>query len=278
MKPLQKLLPLLIAGALAIAAFVIWKLGSPGSEFGQSGATDGLPDPMPYLSDLATPPDWSQIDPWQQSITRAEFIQLMDEVFTVSDRWRDWFLVGDTSVEIMTGRDDENYVLEFAVTEMDATPGPRYWRPASALPPAPSGKPLADLHIAIDPGHIGGRWAKIEERWFKVGDGKPVKEGGMTLFVANLLKPELEKLGAKVSLVRSETEPVTTYRPESLMEAARAKSPDSPQRLAERLFYRTAEIRARAEKVNRELKPDLVLCLHFNAESWGNPDEPTLIP
>jgi len=37
-----------------------------------------------------------------------------------------------------------------------------------------------------------------------------------------------------------------------------------------------AEIHERAKRVNRTLKPDLTLCLHFNAEPWGNPANPTL--
>jgi hypothetical protein len=107
----------------------------------------------------------------------------------------------------------------------------------------------------------------------------PVKEGDMTLQVARLLKPQLEKLGAIVTLVRDDTEPVTSMRPESLKEAAgnSAKGGDIAK-LAERLFYRTAEIRARAAKVNESIQPDLVLCLHFNADAWGDPKAPTLVP
>jgi hypothetical protein len=45
---------------------------------------------------------------------------------------------------------------------------------------------------------------------------------------------------------------------------------------AERLFYRTGEIRNRARLVNERIRPDLVVCLHFNAEEWGNPNRPTL--
>jgi hypothetical protein len=42
------------------------------------------------------------------------------------------------------------------------------------------------------------------------------------------------------------------------------------------LFYRYSEIRRRAALVNFKLHPDLVLCLHFNAEGWGDPTSPTL--
>jgi hypothetical protein len=98
-----------------------------------------------------------------------------------------------------------------------------------------------------------------------------------------LLKPRLEGLGARVSLVRDKSEPITPLRPDSLLTAAGDSvgpetSPAELQQLAERLFYRPAEIRARAALVNDVLKPDLVLCLHFNAEPWGDPANPTLVP
>ena len=45
---------------------------------------------------------------------------------------------------------------------------------------------------------------------------------------------------------------------------------------SEILFYRYSEIRRRAALVNTTLHRDLVLCLHFNAEGWGDPNRPTL--
>ena len=45
----------------------------------------------------------------------------------------------------------------------------------------------------------------------------------------------------------------------------------------ELLFYRNSEIRRRASLVNYRLRPDLVLCLHFNAEPWGDPSHPKLV-
>jgi len=46
---------------------------------------------------------------------------------------------------------------------------------------------------------------------------------------------------------------------------------------SEILFYRYSEIRSRAVLVNYKITSDLVLCLHFNAEGWGDPNAPTLI-
>ncbi|MFC7336587.1 hypothetical protein ACFQY0_05305 [Haloferula chungangensis] len=271
-------IPLLTALFLGLITLLFWKSPPISSTTSPSDSPPALEPPAvpaPRLSDLAPPPDWSELDAWQEKITRREFIEMMDSVFTVSPAWREWFVVGTDQVEVKTAEAEAPYVLRFS--KAPDTSGPRYWRSAGELPAAPAGRPLEGLRIAIDPGHIGGKWAKIEERWFQVGDGKPVREGSMTLEVAKMLKPMLESLGADVTLVRTANEPVTNYRPESLMSEALDRSIDSPRKLAERLFYRTAEIRARGDKVNHEIKPDLVLCLHFNAEGWGDPLLPRLV-
>ncbi|MEY4246038.1 MAG: hypothetical protein RLZZ245_3623 [Verrucomicrobiota bacterium] len=235
------------------------------------------------LSFLASQPDWKNLDIFQNTITRPEFETLLTQVFTTGNAWQNVIEISNSSARITTSNagDTEVFQLQFAPSE-PTSQAPRNWRAAHELPTTHRDKPLADLHIAIDPGHIGGDWAKMEERWFVVGNGNPVREGDMTLHVAKLLKPKLESLGARVSLVRETAEPVTPIRPEALRTRVEdsdnpADSPATLQRLAERLFYRTAEIRARAERVNHTIKPDLVLCLHFNAEAWGDPTQPTLI-
>jgi len=238
--------------------------------------------PGGMLSVLAELPDWSSLDVYHETISRSDFERLLTGVFTTGEAWRGYISLSDTEAHIHTGRPepDDTLILRFATDE--PAPLPRSWQATRDLPPAPADKPLSGLHIAIDPGHIGGEWARMEERWFVVGEGEPVREGDMTLQVALLLRPELEDLGATVSLVRETAEPVTPLRPESLDSLAQdahpsQESPAALRKFAERLFYRTAEIRARAVLVNQTLKPDLVLCLHFNAEAWGNPASPKLV-
>ena len=234
------------------------------------------------LSLLAENPDWTTLEAYQHTISRGDFENLLTEIFTTDDTWREFIVILDESAEIITNPDPAvpPFVLHFATPE-NTHPAPRLWKDTATRPIPPEGKPLANLHIAIDPGHIGGEWAKIEERWFQIGEAEPVTEGDMTLQVAKLLKPLLEELGATVTLVRSTAEPVTPLRPQNLASLATESATDdatSLRKFAERLFYRTAEIRARAELVNETIKPDLVLCLHFNAEAWGHPNNPTLIP
>lgn len=230
---------------------------------------------------LGNRPDWLKLDKFQETITRERFMDLLARIYAPGDAAVGVVTVTPTMAKIQTAPGKPPYLLRFA--KSPAAP-PRYWRPRSAIP-KDSGKPLAGVKITIDPGHIGGKWAKMEERWFQIGDSKPVTEGDMTLRVAKLVKPRLEALGAQVTLTRSGSEPITSRRPgglrklavESLREKGDKATKFAITKESERLFYRTAEIRRRAVLVNDSLKPDLVLALHFNAEAWGNPAKPSLV-
>lgn len=251
------------------------------------------------VSVLAPPPDWSQLEAFQETMSRAEFARLLDRVYAPGGAWKETITLEPARAVIrQTLNPPANFILRFSADEPSAKPTPRFWRPAAALGAAPAGKPLSGMKIAIDPGHLGGAWARMEERFFQIGESRPVAEGEMTLKVAQLLVPKLEALGAEVVLVRAALDPVTADRPESLRGAARAElsrqgaaSPresyaglDDPGRggtvqfQSELLFYRMSEIRKRAEIVNKEIRPDLTVCLHFNAEAWGDPRRPEFVP
>jgi N-acetylmuramoyl-L-alanine amidase len=247
------------------------------------------------LSPLAHPPNWSRLDRFQETITHEEFENLLTTVYAPSGAANQWIVVQPTQAVIQES-EGHQFVLRFAPDDPSRKPVPRYWTPIDRLRRTPE-KPLKGITIAIDPGHLGGKWAKMEKRWFRIGDSKPVTEGDMTLRVALLLVPRLKALGASVALVRSKPGPVTEKRPNELTDQAKAAltergvttllpeytGPYDPQKEssvpweAERLFYRVAEIRARANIVNLNIKPDLTLCLHMNAEPWGDPAHPTLV-
>lgn len=234
------------------------------------------------LSPLAPKPDWGDLNRFQQTITRQEFTWLLDNVYAPHGAWQKTIEIGADSARIQTG--GSPFVLQFAADIPTSLPVSRYWKARRQIPPPPSGQPLAGLKVAIDPGHLGGEWAKIEERWFQIGKSKPVTEGDMTLYVAKLLVPRLKALGAEVFLTRTKADPVTPLRPKQLLSEARKSLAQNGNSLtawslakeSERLFYRTSEIRQRGKLVNERIKPDLVLCLHFNAEAWGDADNPTL--
>jgi N-acetylmuramoyl-L-alanine amidase len=253
----------------------------------------GAAGPPARLSALATEPDWTKLGGYQGTIGRGDFIRLLDTVYAPGGAWKNTIRVAGDGAHILTDGTNE-WLLRFAD---EPAPPPRYWRPLDTMPAAP--RPLEGVRIALDPGHLGGQWAKIEERWFQVGAGTvPVAEGDMTLLTARLLAAKLEAKGAVVVFAHNDTGPLTKLRPEDLRDAALAQlkrqgmaiirdkyngSADplrmnSLQWTSELLFYRTAEIQERARLVNQELKPDLVLCLHYNAEAWGDPKNPQLVP
>ncbi|MEY2439557.1 MAG: hypothetical protein QOI34_942 [Verrucomicrobiota bacterium] len=255
----------------------------------RAGATD-------KLGVLGSRPRWKVLENYQETITREEFSHLVQAVYCTHGLSPDMISIGQDSVRILTNQEAGSFFdLRFA-SNTTSRRVPRLWRPAKSLPAANPEKPLSGLRIALDPGHLGGKWAKMEERWFQVGDASPVCEGDLTLRVARLLAPKLQKLGAKVSFVRQTAEPVTTKRPDDFEELAKTilirngvpqpredvLEPDNPAReqtirwQSEILFYRYSEIRRRALLVSK-LHPDLVLCLHFNAEGWGDPNHPALI-
>jgi hypothetical protein len=246
---------------------------------------------------LGNQPRWNILEHYQDTITRDEFAQLINDVYGTHGFAPDLIEIKDDAARILMNRDAQKFfTLRFAANDSARKPVPRLWRPAKSLSRTKRDKPLSGLKIALDPGHLGGKWAKMEERWFQVGDSKPVQEGDLTLRVARLLAPRLRDLGARVSFVRSTDEPTTSRRPDDFRELAKkilikngvpqprsdVLDPTDPEKehtvrwQSEILFYRYHEIRRRAALVNFKLHPDLVLCLHFNAEGWGDPTSPTL--
>ena len=247
---------------------------------------------------LGSKPKWDVLEHYQRTMTRDEFARLINEVYCTHGFADDLLKIESDSARILENREAQTFfTLRFAPDANSSQHVPRLWHPANSLPPAKPDKPLTNLRIALDPGHLGGKWAKMEERWFQVDDTKPVTEGDLTLRVARILAPKLRSLGAKVFFVRNSTQPITTKRPLDFLDLAKKilikngvpaprpgiLGPDDPMReqtvhwQSEMLFYRYSEIRRRAVLVNTKLHPDLVLCLHFNAEGWGDPMKPTLI-
>ena len=247
---------------------------------------------------LGSKPKWDVLEHYQRTITHDDFVHLINDVYCTHGFSQGLIQIDNDSARILENQTSRKFfTLHFAADAASARPVPRLWRPANSLPKAKPGKTLSGLRIALDPGHLGGTWAKMEERWFQVGDTKPVTEGDMTLRVARLLAPKLRSLGAKVFFVRNSTEPVTPKRPDDFTNLAgkvlvrngiprprdQVLNPEDPEKegtvrwQSQILFYRYSEIRRRAVLVDNKIHPDLTLCLHFNAEGWGDPKNPTLI-
>jgi N-acetylmuramoyl-L-alanine amidase len=267
-----------------------------------AGPVAPVPPPAPRLdrlSSLGTKPDWSKLQSFHQTLTRGEFEAVMRDVYSDSSVFTPPWKLENDGVVIMTGDPAKPEVrVGFANRSESPLPGTRTWRRAAEMPPLKGRPPLSDVHIAIDPGHIGGSFAVMEERHLSFAPGESIQEGYLTLITAQVLAERLKALGAYVSLVRENNNPVTDRRPADLVDAARQilaeagfpKPEENYNNLtgdakiltvqwqSEKLFYRVSEIHARAKKVNETIKPDVVLCLHYNAEAWGDATKPQFSP
>ncbi|MBL9117805.1 MAG: N-acetylmuramoyl-L-alanine amidase [Verrucomicrobiaceae bacterium] len=281
----QQLLPMLLGASLMQTAAA-------------QIASNGTPPTLAKTSPLTAPPEWPQLSELDGQLTKEAFDIVWQGVYAGDKNLPAPWTVLTETLEVETGNPTAPYQrIKFRPSDVTTPPPVRYWRTPEELPARGENAVLSDVHIALDPGHIGGDFAKMEERYLCFDPSKPdiaVREGNSTLEVALALKSRLEAEGARVSLVRDKLGPSTPARPSDMMAAARTvlaeagiKSPaesynglTGDQKLitvqwqAEKLFYRVAEIRARADRVNHVLKPDLVVCLHLNAESWGDSTQP----
>jgi N-acetylmuramoyl-L-alanine amidase len=257
------------------------------------------PARLDRLSPLGTKPDWLKLQSFHQTLTRSEFEAAMREVYSDGSPFPPPWKLEPDGVVIKTGDSVKPEArIAFATRSETPLPGTRTWRAAAEMPPLKGRPLLSDIHIAIDPGHIGGAYAQMEERMLSFAPGESIQEGDLTLTTAQVLAERLKALGAYVSLVRDRAEPVTQQRPSDFVIQARQLLVDAgfplPQEnytgvtgdakiltvqwQSEKLFYRVSEIHARGEKVNATIKPDVVLCLHFNAEAWGDATAPQFSP
>jgi N-acetylmuramoyl-L-alanine amidase len=277
---------------------------APASDPTPPPAAPAPPAPAPVarwdrLSPLGTKPDWPKLQSFHQTLTRSEFEAAMRDVYSDGSPFPPPWKLEPDGVVIKTGDPAKPEArIAFAARAEAPLPGSRTWRAAAEMPPLKGRLLLSDIHIAIDPGHIGGGYAKMEERMLSFAPGESIQEGDLTLTTAQVLAERLKALGAYVSLVRDRAEPVTQQRPVDLVVPARQILADSgfpqPQEnysgvtgdakiltvqwQSEKLFYRVSEIHARGQKVNNIIKPDVVLCLHFNAEAWGDATAPQFSP
>jgi N-acetylmuramoyl-L-alanine amidase len=243
------------------------------------------------LSPLAPTPNWPALDAYQRTITGKEFARLIDQVYSPDGSFWAYARIDDNKLELFsdTAKTQPLFTLHFAASESAEAPLPYHYN-THVVSHDPS-RPLKGLRIALDPGHIGGDWAQLEARYFKLGDDPPVEEAKLNLITCDRLAERLQADGAEIIWAKHDYEPVTHLRPDDLHReaiAALALRPDTTKRKSDEaaiqrmigneaalLFYRVAEIRARGDVVNQQ-HPDLTICVHYNADDWGDPNHPTL--
>ncbi|EDY81253.1 N-acetylmuramoyl-L-alanine amidase domain protein [Verrucomicrobiia bacterium DG1235] len=215
----------------------------------------------PIGSIFHEPAEWERLDSFQETISREEFMHAMDRVYSPNVDWSRWMTVGEGGVWVDKGEGLDRYYLKFS-NGGEVVPKRRF-------------DGVRGMRIALDPGHIGGDWGPMEHRSFSAEGGAVLQEGDLTLATAIRLAKALEELGAEVFLTREEAEPVTKLRAEDLEDEAGLWLSDSEAgdrmakqaAVARRLFYRSAEIRARARRIEEWGGADIAIVLHINASA-----------
>jgi len=160
-----------------------------------------------------------------------------------------------------------------------------WWRSPAAIRTQrnDSELPLSGMHLALDPGHVGGAWAAIEGRDFRINpQDYPVREGELVLEVARIVSTELVAMGAEVTLLRDQNAPINPRPPAAYFEAAAARIAlpgefswaalmeygQALRRVMHRMSVVTGELIERARMVNEVIQPDALISLHINAAPW----------
>lgn len=169
-----------------------------------------------------------------------------------------------------------------------------WWSTPRALREArtESCSPLKGLHLAIDPGHIGGVWAEWEGRNFRIKEEDFwVREGELVLEVAQRVRTHLSELGAEVTLLRESFESVNPRSPLEYWDLA-AQQIEKPsestitaqidhavaiRNRAVQLAIVVGELKERARVVNEDIRPDALISLHINAAPWPDKEAPSLV-
>ena len=239
-------------------------------------------------SHLEPSPPQSTLCEWEEffiahrrTVTREDFFRCLRELVPERNMPED-FVKDHGSYAEIRHPDGRTFRLLFSPVRTLTRDSGRYWRHPSEVRPVNPSLPLSGARIAIDPGHIGGEWAAQEGRLFHGRCGTRVAEGDMNLEVARTLKEMLETSGAKVWLTRSGSEPMngrdsSIFRERAERElrlAGRPVTKSAIQAESDRLLLQVAEIESRAKLINERIRPDMVICLHFNAEPWGSRGSP----
>ena len=111
-----------------------------------------VPDePAAKLSTLGRKPDWSELEPYQGTMTHDEFVTLLNHVYGTRGFDSALIEVQPEAVRILTESGTRNYfTLRFARSESERLPLSHWWRAPRELPAPSEAKPLAGLHIALD--------------------------------------------------------------------------------------------------------------------------------
>jgi len=208
--------------------------------------------------------DFSDFDAFQEKLTREEIEEKLTLFLQKDGRIAHYFSLSDDALTLYDSpstQKEQNieYLLKFAHSNDT--------REEKALR-----KSLVGVKIAIDPGHFGGQYAHLEERYIDIPPSlersKPIQfdEGTLSFLTAIYLKILLEKEGAIVMITRDQIG--KGVYPEDFFDWLKNhpqlwRGEVSLNKLF-RKYYNPLDLRARAAKINA-FAPDLSIVIHYNS-------------
>lgn len=208
--------------------------------------------------------DFSVFDSYQETFTRDEIELRLIKFLQKDGRAGSYFTLDDKALTLYDAPETQKersieYCLKLA---------PELGNKGGKQPR----KNLVGVKVAIDPGHMGGPYARLEERYIDIPPSLERKssiqfdEGTLSFLTALYLKVLLEKEGAIVMITRDKIGQ-GVYEEDFFDWLKKNPSLWSGEVSLNKLFgkfYNPLDLRARAKKINA-FSPDLSIVIHYNS-------------
>lgn len=146
-------------------------------------------------------------DSYQFTLSKEEVEKKITHILQKDKEVSDYYQITPTCLKIYASLEDKNldkteFVLNFGMKKKPENFFPLFDNPH---------RPLKGLRVAIDPGHFGEKYSRIEEKYidlnpiekYGIYDSIQFDEGTLSVLTAKKLAEKLETLGATVLLTRS---------------------------------------------------------------------------
>lgn len=227
---------------------------------------------------------------YQKTVSKRYIQEKIKTMLQKDDDIEGWYCITEQSLKIYACPEDKKKDCPEFTLFFGSVPKVKKEFPKLDNPYAP----LKGFRIAIDPGHIGGEFAYLEEKYIQM-PANPAKnihedlafsEGDLTLQTAKKLAQHFEALGAKVLLTKSNPGELVYKKPfdqwlqenfEDAVEQMVTMNADVNKQSQERLWwkekasapqifrmtYNFLDVERRAELINA-FKPHLTISCHYN--------------
>lgn len=227
---------------------------------------------------------------FQKTLTREQAENIIYSKLQKDKEIENWYLLTDQFLKMYASPQNKLKDLPEFVLYFGQNP-----KPNSHFPhPTQNTLPLKGLRVAIDPGHCGGHYALLEERYIdmpidlehNITTPLTFYEGNLNVMTAYRLQAKLEALGAKVMLTKSKIGECLCEKPfdqwlkedfDQAVEKLVALETDPVKQKQDRLYWKTQasrteifrstynfiDLQNRADKINA-FNPHVTVTCHYN--------------